>query len=52
MPLYHTSYSVLGYVGFFPPRPDQEEEVLTENNVKNGLHQTPFVPVCIDALQV
>ncbi|OBZ68162.1 Mediator of RNA polymerase II transcription subunit 12 [Grifola frondosa] len=27
----------LGYVGFFPPRPDQHEELLTEANVKNGL---------------
>lgn len=40
-------YFSLGYVGFFPPRPDQEEEVLTENNVKNGLHQVAYIPVCI-----
>ncbi|KAI0093156.1 hypothetical protein BDY19DRAFT_989824 [Irpex rosettiformis] len=35
----------LGYVGFYPPRPDQEEEILTDGNVKNGLHQAPFVPL-------
>ncbi|KAK7692890.1 hypothetical protein QCA50_004525 [Cerrena zonata] len=37
------SSSDLGYAGFFPPRPDQVEESLTENNVKNGLHIAPQV---------
>ncbi|KAI0344762.1 hypothetical protein BDW22DRAFT_1354912 [Trametopsis cervina] len=44
LPRAHTSAD-LGYVGFFPPRPDQEEEVLTESNVKNGLSQTQLVPL-------
>ena len=34
-----------GYVGFFPPRPHQVEETLTESNVKNGLVLAPAVPV-------
>ncbi|KAG7090909.1 hypothetical protein E1B28_009986 [Marasmius oreades] len=28
----------LGYAGFHPPRPGQEEDLLSENNVKNGYH--------------
>ncbi|KAI0068850.1 hypothetical protein BV25DRAFT_1904185 [Artomyces pyxidatus] len=28
----------LGYIGYHPPRPRQEEDILTEANVKNGLH--------------
>ncbi|KAF9268799.1 hypothetical protein L218DRAFT_984144 [Marasmius fiardii PR-910] len=28
----------LGYSGFHPPRPGQEEDLLSENNVKNGYH--------------
>lgn len=35
----------LGYVGFFPPRPDQEEEILTEGNLKNGFIVGAQVPV-------
>lgn len=35
-----------GYAGFYPPRPDQEEEILTETNVKNGLILGLSVPVC------
>ncbi|KAF9819188.1 hypothetical protein IEO21_02359 [Rhodonia placenta] len=34
----------LGYVGFFAPRPDDAEEVLTETNVKNGLILDHAVP--------
>lgn len=26
----------LGYVGFHPPRPGQDEDTLSESNVKNG----------------
>ncbi|KAI0688045.1 hypothetical protein BC835DRAFT_1419486 [Cytidiella melzeri] len=37
--------SDLGYVGFFPPRPDQEEEALTETNIKSGLVLAPLVPL-------
>ncbi|KAJ3480114.1 hypothetical protein NLI96_g8581 [Meripilus lineatus] len=36
LPKSHVS-SDIGYAGFYPPRPDQEEEILTETNVKNGL---------------
>ncbi|EKM53974.1 uncharacterized protein PHACADRAFT_196411 [Phanerochaete carnosa HHB-10118-sp] len=34
----------LGYVSFFPPRPDQEEDILTVSNVKDGFQQPPVVP--------
>ncbi|KAH8108105.1 hypothetical protein BXZ70DRAFT_1015382 [Cristinia sonorae] len=27
----------LGFIGFYPPHPDQEEDILSETNVKNGL---------------
>ncbi|TFY65710.1 hypothetical protein EVG20_g5379 [Dentipellis fragilis] len=27
----------LGYIGYFPPRPGQDEDILTEGSVKNGL---------------
>lgn len=26
----------LGYPGFHPPRPGQDEDTLSENNIKNG----------------
>lgn len=39
--------SYAGYVGFFPPRPDQEEEVLTETNLKHGLTAPLAVPVSL-----
>ncbi|KAJ3559369.1 hypothetical protein NM688_g388 [Phlebia brevispora] len=44
LPKSHNSAD-LGYVGFFPPRPDQEEEILTETNVKNGITQGYSVPI-------
>ncbi|PIL34102.1 hypothetical protein GSI_03813 [Ganoderma sinense ZZ0214-1] len=34
----------LGYAGFFPPRPHQVEDTLTESNVKGGLMLGPSVP--------
>lgn len=34
-----------GYVSFFPPRPDQEEDVLTALHVKEGFQQPLVVPV-------
>lgn len=34
-----------GYLGFHPPRVKQDEEVLTETNVKNGLVLPLAVPV-------
>lgn len=40
--------SPTGYVGFFPPRPHQVEETLTESNVKNGLVLAPAVPVRLE----
>lgn len=43
-----------GYVGFYPPRPDEDEEVLTEANVKNGLILGLSVPVsyaCITLIE-
>ncbi|KAF8638047.1 hypothetical protein AX16_010679 [Volvariella volvacea WC 439] len=33
----------LGYPGFHPPRPGQEEDVLTESNVRNGFTLNPQV---------
>ena len=27
---------LLGYPGFHPPRPGQDEDKLSENNIKNG----------------
>ncbi|KAI0071713.1 hypothetical protein K474DRAFT_1733093 [Panus rudis PR-1116 ss-1] len=36
LPKVHAT-SDLGYTGFYPPRPDQTEEVLTESNIKHGL---------------
>lgn len=39
------SFGSTGFVGFYPPRPDQEEEILTETNVKNGLILGLSVPV-------
>ncbi|TFL04760.1 hypothetical protein BDV98DRAFT_330597 [Pterulicium gracile] len=35
LPHLHSSAD-LGYVGFYPPQPDQEEEILSDYNVKNG----------------
>ncbi|KAL4248177.1 Mediator of RNA polymerase II transcription subunit 12 [Abortiporus biennis] len=43
LPKSHNS-AELGYFGFYPPRPDQEEEILTETNVKNGLMLGVAVP--------
>jgi mediator of RNA polymerase II transcription subunit 12 len=34
----------LGYVGFHPPHPGQEEDILSENNVKNGFSVNHHVP--------
>ncbi|KAJ7039194.1 hypothetical protein C8F04DRAFT_1087468 [Mycena alexandri] len=33
----------LGYTGFHPPRPGQDEDVLTAENVRNGFPQPKFV---------
>ncbi|KAF5322492.1 hypothetical protein D9619_001365 [Psilocybe cf. subviscida] len=35
----------LGYVGYHPPKPGQEEDALSENNVKNGYHLAQPVSV-------
>ncbi|KAH9940479.1 uncharacterized protein BXZ73DRAFT_88710 [Epithele typhae] len=43
LPKAHT-VADLGYAGFYPPRPHQIEETLTELNVKNGLVLSPTVP--------
>ncbi|PCH43895.1 hypothetical protein WOLCODRAFT_138657 [Wolfiporia cocos MD-104 SS10] len=43
LPKAHASAD-LGYIGFYPPRPDEVEEVLTETNVKNGLILNLSVP--------
>ncbi|KAH9945672.1 hypothetical protein B0H21DRAFT_744154 [Amylocystis lapponica] len=37
----------LGYIGFYPPRPNEEEELLTERNVRDGLAIT--VPVLAES---
>ncbi|KAI8993842.1 hypothetical protein BD414DRAFT_480612 [Trametes punicea] len=42
LPRAHVSGDV-GYMGFFPPRPNDVEEVLTAGNVKNGLTLAPEV---------
>ena len=34
----------IGYLGFYPPRPDQDED-LSEVNVKNGFTLDPHVSV-------
>ncbi|KAF5370753.1 hypothetical protein D9758_002110 [Tetrapyrgos nigripes] len=39
LPLSH-KHADIGYPGFFPPRPGQDEDVLSEYNVKNG-YQLP-----------
>ena len=39
-----------GYVGFFPVRPDQEEDVLDVKFVKEGFQQIPEVHVCATIL--
>jgi len=31
------SHADLGYHGFQPPRPGQEEDILSQSNVKNGI---------------
>lgn len=44
-----TSYciclSYAGYIGYDPPRPGQDEDVLTANNIKNGYTVLTSVPV-------
>ncbi len=44
LPTAHTS-SDIGYIGFYPPRPNDVEETLTEANVKHGLVLKPEVLV-------
>ena len=34
-----------GYSGFYPPRPGQDEDVLSETAVKQGFILAPAVPV-------
>ena len=36
LPQATTEQVPLGYVGFHPPRPGQDEDSLSESNVKNG----------------
>ncbi|KZT00461.1 uncharacterized protein LAESUDRAFT_666096 [Laetiporus sulphureus 93-53] len=43
LPKAHTTADV-GYMGFYPPRPDEDEEVLTETNIKNGFVLNLSVP--------
>ncbi|KAI0356240.1 hypothetical protein OH77DRAFT_1401364 [Trametes cingulata] len=42
LPRAHVSGDV-GYIGFYPPRPDDVEEALTEKSVKDGLTLAPAV---------
>ena len=49
---------VTGYHGFQPPRPGQEEDILSESNVKNGV-SIPAAPVgdpllgcCVDNVRL
>ncbi|KAJ7782856.1 hypothetical protein B0H16DRAFT_1494639 [Mycena metata] len=42
LPKSHVSAD-LGYTGFHPPRPGQDEDVLTAENVRNGFPQPKFV---------
>ena len=43
----HLSNSPKGYINFFPPNPSQDEEILTEANVKHGyLSVVPFSVSC------
>ncbi|OJT09261.1 Mediator of RNA polymerase II transcription subunit 12 [Trametes pubescens] len=42
LPTAHTSGDI-GYIGFYPPRPNDVEETLTEANVKHGLVLKPEV---------
>lgn len=35
-----------GYLGFHPPYPGQDEDVLSEQNVKSGFVLGPYVQVC------
>lgn len=42
---YLTSLFSLGYVGFHPPRPGQDEDTLSESNVKSGFILPQPVPV-------
>ncbi|KAI0633322.1 hypothetical protein C8Q77DRAFT_1217758 [Trametes polyzona] len=42
LPKAHTTGDI-GYIGFYPPRPNDVEEVLTETNVKHGLVLNPEV---------
>ncbi|KAI0045300.1 hypothetical protein FA95DRAFT_1495630 [Auriscalpium vulgare] len=44
LPEAHSSAD-LGFIGYYPPRPRQEEDILTETNVKNGLHLQTIVSV-------
>ena len=37
--------NLIGYIGYHPPRPDREEDILTETAVKNGLVLSPSVAV-------
>lgn len=36
----------LGYSGFHPPRPGQDEDVMSQTNIKNGFIVGDSVPVC------
>ncbi|KAJ7755754.1 hypothetical protein DFH07DRAFT_490213 [Mycena maculata] len=43
LPKAHVSAD-LGYTGFHPPRPGQDEDVLTTKNIQNGFTLPKFVP--------
>lgn len=40
-------HSELGYHGFHPPRRHQEEDLLSDHNVKHGYSATHTIKVCI-----
>jgi mediator of RNA polymerase II transcription subunit 12 len=48
--VFNTSHRFfLGYPGFHPPRPGQDEDVLSEANIKNGFTIGYSIPVCLNS---
>lgn len=37
-----------GHLGFHPPYPGQDEDVLSETNVKSGFVLNPYVQACLN----
>lgn len=42
---YNKSIPALGYPGMFPQRPNQDEDIMSESNVRNGFVDKPAVSV-------